>query len=342
MKILVTGGNGFLGRHVCRRLRDAGHEVAALCQEGTSTEGMEDLAAVVPGDLTDPEDLVEALEGREAVVHLAALVAEWGRFSWYHRVNVQGTRSLADCAVASGVRRLVFMSSLAVHGTGSFDGGDEAAPRDACGNPYAASKIAAEDLLKELHRRGDLETVILRPGMVPFGEGDLRGFAPLARTIASGRMPVTGDPGRLVCSVYAPNLAEGVRLALEKPEAAGGTFVLTDDIRLTWDAFFQGIAGLLGTRLRYRRIPLTVAKLGAAVAETLWLPFGPRHRPPLTRYLVRLMTRDLHFACEAAKRTLGYRPVTGFEEGLARTVEWWRGTRNSGTLTPVVGRDDAA
>jgi nucleoside-diphosphate-sugar epimerase len=324
MRVLVTGANGFLGRHVCAALRDGGLDVRAMCQPGTSTDGMEDLGEIVEAELLDPEDLVDALEGCDAVVHLAAQVSEWGRYAWYERVNVLGTRSLADAAAATGAQRFVFVSSLAVHGVGDFDGADEDAPRNAAGNPYARSKIAAEDLLMEHDRARHLDVVIVRPGWVPFGPGDLRGFPPLARTIATGRMPVSGDPARLICTVFAPNLAEGVRLCLTHPDAPGRTFAITDGVRLTWDDYLKGIALHQGVALTYRVLPGWLAQGAAACAEALWLPFGPRHRPPLTRYLARLMTRDLHFSCGRAQDILGYRPRLSFEEGLAETVEWWR------------------
>ena len=324
MRILVTGANGFLGRHVCRALRDHGLDVRAMCQPDTPTEGMEALGEVVTADLLDPEDLVVALEGCEGVAHLAAQVSEWGRYGWYHRVNVLGTRSLADAAAASGAQRFVFVSSLAVHGVGDFDGGDEDAPRDAAGNPYARSKIAAEDLLMEHDRDRTLDVVIVRPGWVPFGPGDLKGFPPLAATLAKGSMPVAGDPQRLICSVFAPNLAEGIRLAVTHADAPGKIFNITDGVRLSWDDYLRGIGRGLGVDLTYRRIPLPLAVTAAACAEALWLPFGPRRRPPLTRYLARLMTRDLHFSCARAEEVLGYRPLVPFEEGLAQTVEWWK------------------
>jgi 2-alkyl-3-oxoalkanoate reductase len=324
MKVLVTGANGFLGRHVCRALRDGGLAVRAMCQPGTPTDGMSDLGEVVEAELLDPEDLVDALEGCEAVVHLAALVSEWGRYAWYHRVNVLGTRSLADAASATGAHRFVFVSSLAVHGLGDFDGGDEDAPRNAAGNPYARSKIAAEDLLMEHDRARTLDAVIVRPGWVPFGPGDLRGFPPLARALATGRMPVSGDPERLICTVFAPNLAEGIRRCLVHPEAPGKAFDITDGVRLRWDDYLRGIAMLQGTTLSYRRIPPWLATAAATCAEGLWLPFGPARRPPLTRYLARLMSRDLHFSSARATEVLGYQPVVPFEEGLARTVEWWK------------------
>ena len=125
MRVLVTGANGFLGRHVCAALRDGGLDVRAMCQPGTSTDGMEDLGEIVEAELLDPEDLVDALEGCEAVVHLAAQVSEWGPYAWYERVNVLGTRSLADAAAATGAHRFVFVSSLAVHGVGDFDGAEQ-------------------------------------------------------------------------------------------------------------------------------------------------------------------------------------------------------------------------
>jgi len=124
--------------------------------------------------------------------------------------------------------------------------------------------------------------------------------------------------------VYAPNLAEGIRRCLTHPDAPGRAFVITDAVRLTWDDYLRGVAMQLGLDLTYRRLPAWLAGTAAAAAEALWLPFGPHRRPPLTRYLVRLMTRDLHFSSARARDVLGYQPPVPYEEGLARTVSWWK------------------
>jgi len=241
---------------------------------------------------------------------------------------VEGTRALATAASRAGTRRFLFMSSLAVHGRGDFVEGNEDAPRNPAGNPYARSKIECEDLLLALHTRGALETVIVRPGLVPYGEGDVRGFLPLRSTIVSGLMPVSGNPDRLTCTVYAGNLARGVALALESPVAAGRTYVITDGNRVSWRDYFEAIARGSGARLRLLRLPAGPAILAARLCEGIWgmargsTSGASRTRPPVTEYLARLMTRDTRFVSDRAKAELGYEPIVAFDEAVQRTCRW--------------------
>jgi nucleoside-diphosphate-sugar epimerase len=262
------------------------------------------------------------------VVHLAALVQEWGPWEPFRRINVEGTRSLAAAAVESGVRRFLFMSSLAVHGRGDYEEGNEDAPRDHTGNPYARSKVECEDLLNDLHAAGTLETVIIRPGLVPYGEGDVRGFLALQRALSTGPMPVSGSPDRLTCTVYAGNLARGVALATESPAAAGRTYVIVDDNRVSWRDYFKAITRNSGTRLRFLRLPSGPVILAARLCEWVWglaqaaRLAGPGARPPVTEYLARLMTRDTRFVSDRATAELGYVPTVAFGEAMARTCRW--------------------
>ncbi len=299
MKVLVTGANGFLGKHIVRELVARGHVVRCLVQPGTPCNGLgvpgcdacrsgETRAGEpVIGNLETPSSgLAAAPAGCDAVLHLAALVKEWGDWEPFRRINVEGTRALALAAARAGACRFLFMSSLAVHGRGDFLEGGEEAPRDHAGNPYARSKIECEDLLLELHADGAIETVIIRPGLVPFGEGDVRGFLPLQHTIERGMMPVTGNPDHLTCTAYARNLARGVALALESPAAAGRTYVIADDNKVSWRYYFEAIARSSGTRLRFLRLPAGPATVGARLCEKAWglgqasRLLSPDSRPP--------------------------------------------------------------
>jgi len=275
-------------------------------------------------ELTVHDSLPPAVAGCEAVVHLAALVAEWGAYKWYERVNVQGTRALAEAARDEGCRRFLFISSLAAHGFADYLPGDEDSPLDGGGNPYARSKIQCEKLLREMHDRQEVETVIIRPGMVPYGEWDQRGFPPLAKTLAKGWMPICGNPNHTTCTVYAPNFAQGVRLGLGTPEAAGRTYVISDDEEVTWERYLTGVAQNLGYRApSFVHLPSGAALVAAHAAELVWRPLGPSRRPPLTTYLVRLMGRNSYFSCQRARTELSYRPLHSFEEGIRRTCQWW-------------------
>jgi len=341
MKVLVTGANGFLGRHVAAELASRGHVVRAMIEPGTSLAPLAGISGdVVAADLAEPASLPATVEGCDCVVHLAALVQEWGRWEWFEKVNVAGTRALANASAAAGVRRFLFMSSLAVHGKGDFVDGDESADRDHAGNPYARSKIECEDIVQDFHARGAIETVVIRPGMVPFGEGDRRGFGALAAAISKGFMPLTADPSHLTCTAYAPNLAQGTALALESPRAAGETFVIADAEKTSWMSYFQAIAARLDVKLRCLVLPCRPLELLAMLAERAWCPFGPTHRPPITSYLVRLMARNTHFSSEKAHRLLGYVPEVPLTDGIAAACNWWR-AGNSLSLASKAERQDS-
>jgi len=324
VRFLVTGSNGFIGRHVVAALIGRGHKVRCMIQPGTSSACFDGVCEdVMEADLVSPDSLLPAVDGCDAVVHLAALVQEWGRWEWFERVNVRGTMNLAEAAVAAGTGRFLFMSSLAVHGTGSFQDAGEDSPLDHAGNPYARSKIEAERMLQKLHRQGELEAVIVRPGMVPYGEWDVRGFSPLAATLKRGMMPITGSANHLTCTVYAPNLADGIALALERDGASGQVYIMTDGAKLSWADYFSAIAHTLGSPLRIIGIPNPAVRIAAAAAEALWRLAGPGTRPPITTYLARLMTRDTHFSSHKAVEELGYQPKFSFSDGITRTCRWW-------------------
>lgn len=325
MKVLVTGANGFLGRHIVAELLAAGHNPRAMIQPGTdaSCYAGSDLE-LVEADLTDADSLVRAADGADAVVHLAALVQEWGIREWFEEVNVRGTERLLAAAAESGAgKRFLFMSSLAVHSLGDFVESDESAPRNDGGNPYSWSKIRCEDLLAEAHEKGIVSTVIIRPGLIPYGEWDVRGFGALAATISAGFMPVAGDPDALTCTVYAPNLALGVRLALDSAPGELKTYVIADDVKIAWRDYFAALADSLGVPLRLLRVPGVLARTAGSLAEGAWKRFRLPGRPPVTSYLAALMSRNTHFTSTLAADQLRYSPLYTFAEGMERTARWW-------------------
>ncbi|HEY4562173.1 MAG TPA: NAD-dependent epimerase/dehydratase family protein, partial [Thermoanaerobaculia bacterium] len=172
MRILVTGGTGFTGKALVRRLLDLGHEVVALdYKEGLKTRELREWGAeVVLGSVTDQDVVRRAMDGAEVVHHLAAAFREMNvPDSHYWRVNVQGTRNVLAAALDQGVRKFVYCSTCGVHGNIDHPPGGEDAPiRPA--DYYQRSKYEAEPLVREFHRRG-LPSVILRPAAI-YGPGD--------------------------------------------------------------------------------------------------------------------------------------------------------------------------
>lgn len=329
MKILVTGSNGFIGSHVTAALAVRGHRIRALVQPGTSRDTLAGLdVELLEADVRDLHALERATAGQEVIVHLAAVPSDWAPADLIHAVNVGGTRNLVDAALGAGCRRLVLMSSLAVHASSGHRNAGEDRPRDREDLPYALSKREAEDVVRHPRLAGRLETVVLRPGLVPFGPRDRLFSEQACRLLARGApLPLVRGGRTAICTSYVENLAAGVALAAERPEASGQVLVLADDGHPTWADLFGALARALGVRPRFPAVPWTPVHLAAHALEIGYRTARLSAAPPLTRYRVDLMRHDFHFSSERAKELIGYAPQVGLEEGASRTVAWVRGER---------------
>ncbi len=328
MNVLVTGAHGFLGSHISEHLLAAGHQVRALVSPWGTIANLgavldERSLQIERADLSREGALVGTCDGIDAVVHAAARVADWGPWDAFYRTNVVGTEQLLKEAVHVGVSRFVLISSVAVHRYSGFrDADPREVPRDNVREPYAHSKIMAEDLVRGV---GGIEGVIVRPGLWPFGSRDPN-LRRVVRALEQGLLPMVGSGDSVINTAYAENFALGVRLALERPEAAHRTYVIADDGMPSWRELLSELARLLGERPPRLRLPGTPTKALARGVEATWGALFPRNEPPMTRYRAGLMTRDVHFSIRHAVEELGYRPVVSWREGLRRSV---------GALTPT-------
>lgn len=322
MKVLVTGAHGFLGSHISEHLLAAGHRVRGLV---TPWGELDNLAGVAQADglelrradLSQEGDLAGLCDGVDAVVHAAARVADWGPWDAFYRTNVVGTQQLLNAASNAGVGRFLFISSVAVHRYRGFRNADpRSMPRDNLRDAYAHSKIMAEDLVLQA---ADIEPVIVRPGLWPFGPRDPN-FRRVARALEQGLLPLVGRGDRVINTAYAENLALGVRLALERPEAAHRVYVIADEGMPSWREVLGELARLLGERPPRLRLPGTPTRALASGVEATWGALFPRNEPPMTRYRASLMTHDVHFSIRHAVEELGFEPTVTWREGLRRTV----------------------
>lgn len=320
--MLLTGAAGFIGSHVAEALLAGGHTVRGLdlAPPAEANPAVEWLAA----DVTDAARCAEAASGCDAVCHLAARVGDWGPAAAYERVNVLGTTNLVRAAREAGARRFLLVSSVAVHHYRGLFRADETTPRDGRINAYCRSKIAAEDALRA-EARGGLTWTIVRPGVFPFGPRDQTSFVHLADAIVRGRMGLVSGGRACVSTAYAENLAEGIALALVHPRAAGEVFVIGDEGELSWRELLALLARALGVEPPRRSVPFPLAYAAAWLLEGVYRLLRARRAPLLTRYRVLLAGRDCHFVSHKAHAILGYRPRVGLEEGIARTVAWYRG-----------------
>lgn len=318
MRALVTGASGFVGAAVARNLLRHGWQVRALVRAQSDRRNLQGLAIeCIEGDLLQIGSLPAALQGCEALFHVAAEYRLWTRDpASLYRSNVEGTRELLSAAGAAGVRRIVYTSSVAtlrLREDGSpADESDVAQLADMIGH-YKRSKFLAEQWVQAAASDG-LPVVIVNPS-TPVGPGDIKP-TPTGRLVldaASGRMPAYVDTGLNI--VHVDDVAEGHRLAYECGRS-GERYVLggTD---LTLQQILQQIAAITGRPAPRIRLPQGLVLPMAYVAEAFARLTGGDTR--ITVDGVRMARHHMFFSSAKAARELGYRwrePQQAFEDAI--------------------------
>jgi nucleoside-diphosphate-sugar epimerase len=333
MEVLVTGGTGFVGSHLVRRLLAHGYRVRTLDKNpGLFDEELRELGAeLVAGSVSDANAVDRSVAGCDLVFHLASPFGDILQpDSVYWDVEVTGTRNVLEAAERHGVKRVVHCSTQGVHGSLTETPGDENSafsPQDY----YCYSKVEGERVCEEFLERG-MDIVIVRPTSV-YGPGDTRGWLKLYRMVARGWFPMIGDGKTLNHPVYVENLAELFELAATTPAAKGRVYLAGDDQPVTLSQLVRGVAEALGTEVRIIRFPwYEAARLGAAVVERVSKSVGMK--PPVFRRRLSWYKTNRAFRIDRAKDELGYRPKVDLRAGLARTAEWYR---SEGYLDAPVG-----
>jgi len=322
MRILVTGGTGFTGKALVKRLLDQGHEVVALdYKEGLKTRELRDWGAeVVLGSVTDREVVRRAVDGVEVVHHLAAAFREMNVPDRHYReVNVGGTRNVLEAAKDMGVRRFIYCSTCGVHGNVDHPPGGEDAPIQPA-DYYQRTKYEAEPLVRQFHEQG-LPAVILRPAAI-YGPGDPERFLLIYRRVAGGRFPMFGDGRTLYHPLYVDNLVDAFLAAMADGRGDGEAYLIADEEYVQIEDLVRRVGRSLGVEVRVPHFPVWPVVAVGHVVEKVCRPFGIS--PPIFPRRVDWYRQNRAFRIDKAKRDLGWTPRVGLDEGLRRTAEWYR------------------
>jgi 2-alkyl-3-oxoalkanoate reductase len=323
MQALVTGGTGFIGKRIAEALLERGDSVRVLVRDPSRADGLRSRGAEpVPGDMTDPASLRRAAEGVEVVFHTAAAVGDWLDRVVARTVNVEGTRQLLLAAKATGVRRVVHLSSLSVLGTKHHRGTDESAPYG-YGDPYTDTKVDSEKVVRGFAQRGELETVCIRPGFV-YGPGDHQVIPGLLNSLASGQFRFIGDGSKQMNSIYVDDVVQAALLAGDTPAAAGQVYNITDDAKTPIRDFVSFVAGYLNIPAPTRHVPVPLAVLGTNVLETYARLTHAKKPPLLNRSRLRFLYYNQYYSIDKARQELGYSPRFTYREGLPPTLDWFK------------------
>lgn len=327
MRILVTGGGGFLGRYIVNLLLADGHEVVAF-QRQDHPDLAEKGVEVRRGSLLEPDALRAAMRGCGAVIHTAAKAGVWGPRKEYFSINLEGTRNVCEAMEAEGVLNLVHCSTPSVvFNRESFRGPDESLPYGRewlC--HYAESKAGAEAFVLGWGRSGKGRVIALRPHLI-WGVGDPHLLPKVIERAGSGRLRIVGDGTNRVDVTRVENAAAAHLLALkalDDPEAVNRPYFISQgEPVVLWD-WVNDVLERVGAEPLRKRISLPAAYRIGAVCEGIWRLTGRQSIPPMTRFVALELGKDHWFSIQAARNLLGYRPEAfPMEDGLrAYAVSW--------------------
>jgi nucleoside-diphosphate-sugar epimerase len=320
--VLITGGNGFVGHHVVEALLERGDRVRVLALPSEDVSWLEQRGvAIHRGDVCRTEALTTPMRGAEAVLHLAAMMHVWRPMADYMAVNVGGTEHVCTSASAAGVRRLVHMSSSSVYGMAWDVPVDERFPLAPFHDPYPVSKAAGDRLVQRMITGEGLPAVIIRPDQI-FGPGDRLHFGHIADRLCAGRGLIVGRGDNRIPLVYVTDVVQGLLLALDRPDAVGHTFNITNDAPITQEEFLSVTASEIGAKPPRLRVPYHALYAAAALAERLAAAGHSSRRPPITRLGVAFLGTDIRYSVDKARRDLGYVPRVSLDEGIHLAASW--------------------
>jgi nucleoside-diphosphate-sugar epimerase len=321
MKVLVTGGGGFLGGAVVRRLRQRGYAVRSFTR--SAYPWLDELGVEQSlGDLADPAAVARAASGVDVVVHTAAKAGVWGRAADFHATNVAGTENVIAACKAAGVRRLVYTSTPSVvHGGGDLEGADESAPYPAHFDAaYPETKAAAERAVLAADG-ADLATVALRPHLI-WGPGDPHLIPRVISRAKAGKLRRIGTRPVKVDVTYVDNAADAHVLAVEKldigtPPAGKAYFISNGEPVELWE-FLNRVLAAAGVPPVTKAVAAWKARLAGRVLERAYRWLRLPGEPAMTRFVAAQLSTSHWYDISAARRDLGYEPAVSVEEGLKR------------------------
>jgi nucleoside-diphosphate-sugar epimerase len=312
----VTGGSGFIGGRLIRRLVADGWSVRALARSDRAAERVQSLGATpTRGDLDDIASLRTGAQGCSVAFHAAAQLGEWGRPEDFERGNVGGTRNALDACVSAGVRRFVHVGTEAALLAGQpLINVDEREPlRFDSKALYSRTKARAEEAVLAASVSG-FETVVVRPRLV-WGAGDTTILPALVAAVRSGRFAWIGGGEHLTSTTHVDNAVEGLVLGAQRG-ATGNAYFVTDGQPVQFRRFITDLLATQGVEAPTRSAPRALAGALAAASEAAWQVLPLPGHPPLTRLAYWLSALETTIDISKATERLGYRPVRTIAEGL--------------------------
>lgn len=335
VKVLVTGATSLIGRHVVSRLLARGDQVTVLQRRPSGIDGVAEVCCNIAssGQESDKDNLLaNALEGKDAVIHLAAKVSIAGRWEAFEGINIRGTERLITLAKRCGVGRFIHVSTPSVAHAGRSLTGAPAGPADPDNvrGHYARSKAIGEQIALAANGE-EMKVVALRPHLV-WGPGDTQLVQRIVDRALAGRLVLVGSALALIDTTYIDNAAEAIVAGVDSAErAAGHALVISNGQPRTVNEIMQRILRASGIDTRLRHVPAGIAITAGAAIERVWDMLDRQDDPPMTRFLAEQLATAHWFDQRKTRRLLDWQPSMSIEEGFERLTAFNQGvSRNSG------------
>lgn len=318
--ILVTGGTGFIGVPLVKKLHQLGHNLKLLVRESSNTAPFKELSNIeyITGDVQDISSLEKAVDNIDIIYHLAAYVPIWAKKkSLYHDVNVIGTENIASLALKKNIK-FNYVSSFTAIGPTPPEPVDETYEKENFSMEYERSKFLAKKKVKEYIEKG-LNAKLFYPGIV-YGPGDFNIFGQMLLDITRGKF--LGCPGKgdsIACFSYIPDIIDGMVSVIGRDDVNGEDFILGGE-NISFGDYLNLIAEIAETK-KPRHFPMSGAMLYAWMCEIKAKISGKV--PYITRPTLSSIKFNRSYSSKKAIEKIGYK-ITPLREGLTETIEWYK------------------
>ena len=336
-RILITGANGFVGSNLTKVLsRESSFEVFAMVRPKAPVDFLRDFQnkpdseekwfELVEANLLSEESMFNACKGMDVVIHLAGFVSDWGERKRYWQLNVGGTQNVLAAATKAKVSRVLFLSSLTVHGLKGHKYDNENTPRNIKRFPYGESKKIGEDLVFDWGEKNpNSDSAIIRPGFIIYGPYDENSFIRALDFIASGKFAFINGGRRLISYVYVENLCYGIMQLVKAQEIKGAYNIL--DGNTTWRNWVGFWEKANNKKVIKFSVPYIFVVPITALLVGFYKLFKIKKDPPLTFYRISTMRRDLAYVNTRITSEIGYDPPVKMEDGIQKTLEFYYETK---------------
>ena len=320
--ILITGGTGFIGVHLVKKLHELGHNLRLLIRETSNISLFQDLKKIdyILGDVSSIETIFNAIKDIDLIYHLAAYTRKWARHkAVFEETNIKGTKNIAELALEKGIR-LIYISSFVALGATPAKPVDEAfESEDGLLLDYAKTKFQAKKIIREYIKKG-LDVTIFYPGIV-YGSGDFNVFGQTILDITSQKF--MGCPGKgdsIGNFVYINDVIDSLVGIIERDDLKGEEFIL-GGINVKFGDWIDLISEIAGNKKKPRHFPMSIAIFYGWLCEIKTKI--TKKMPYTNRSTVKMLIHNWSYTSDKAIKKLGYK-ITPLEDGLKETVAWYR------------------